>query len=346
MKYLKVIFRVDGNQAIGMGHIVRCRALADELNNSKIDSEILFITKHEECRRLVEEKGYRTILTQDDEVSQIKTLANKETLLITDFLDTDNSYIDKIRELENLRLISIDNNTRLKKIDADIVINANVFDEGETKIIGLTRYYLGPRYVILRKEFQLAHKEEKAIKDGVGAILVMSGGADFAKESLILNSVKALEKINEEVGIHLIIGPAFPYINELNELLSKMTRHFDVLFNPQNLVEIMKNADMVITAAGIMLYELATLGVPSIVIPQVTPKTSHQEDIANAFERHGACINLGRFPSSELIYEKTTRLMGDGLLRERVSKNAKTLVDGKGLERAIRLISGISNQMR
>ena len=330
MKYLKVIFRTNGNGKIGMGHIVRCLALADELRKKEPHLEVLFLTRYRESEEIVAGKNYKVVKVTDDEMKPIRSVADEDTLLMTDFLDTDNSYIGKIRESRNLRLIAIDNNTRLKEIDADIVINANVFGEGETKIIGSTRYYLGPKYMILRNEFGLAHREEKEIKDKVWTILVMSGGADFSGGQLILNSIKALEKIDEDVSICLIIGPAFPYINELNELLSKTARHFDVLFNPPNLIDIMKNADITITAAGITLYELATLGIPSIAVPQVTPETSHQEDIASAFERYGACINLGKLPSSEVICEKTIMLMENKSLRKQLSDNGKALIDGKG----------------
>jgi UDP-2,4-diacetamido-2,4,6-trideoxy-beta-L-altropyranose hydrolase len=342
---LNVIFRADGNREIGMGHIVRCLALADGLRDSESLLEILFITRHEEGKRAIEERSYRVIAAGDDEIARIGSLADKETLLITDFLDTDFAYISRIKEITNLKLICIDNNTHLKKIDADVVINANVFDKDETKTIGLTRYYLGPKYMILRKEFELAHQEGKKIEDNVGTILVVSGGADFSGHSLILDSVRALNKIGEEVDIHLIVGPAFPYKNQLNGLLSKTNRHFYVSCNPPNLVDIMKSADIAITAAGITLYELATLGIPPIAVPQVTPKTNHQEDIASAFERHGACLNLGHIPSSELIYEKTMMLMEDKSLREYLSGNGKALVDGEGLGRAISLTSELSHQV-
>ena len=342
---MKIIFRANGSRDIGLGHIVRCLTLAEELKNRDSSSDILFITGHKEGQEVIAKRGYRVVGTQTDEILQIKELGGSGTLLITDFLDTDHAYMSRIKEIANLKVICIDNNTHLKKIDADMLINANVFDEGETKTIGLTRYYLGPKYVILRKEFELAHREGKKIKDNVGTILVVSGGADFARQSLILNSVKTLRKIGEEIGVHLIIGPAFQYKNELNDLLSKTNRHFYVSYNPPNLVDIMKSADMAITAAGITLYELATLGIPSIAIPQITPKTSHQEDIARSFERYGACINLGKFPNNELVYVETTKLMEDKSLREQLSDNGKALVDGEGLGRTIRLISELCHQV-
>lgn len=342
---MDVIFRADGGKEIGMGHIVRCLALADGLRDDESRLEILFITRHEEGKRAIEERDYRVIAAGDDEIARIGNLANKETLLITDFLDTDRAYVSLIKEIANPKVISIDNNTHLKRIDADMLINANVFDEGETKTIGLTRYYLGPKYMILRKEFEFAHGEQKGIKDKVGRILVMSGGADFANRSLILKSVRALNRIGEEVDIHLIVGPAFPYKNQLNDLLSKTNRHFYVSCNPPDLVGIMKTADMAITAAGITLYELAALGVPSIVIPQVTPNTSHQDDIANNFEKYGACVNVGQSPNDELLLEKTALLITDKSLRAQLSDGGKALVDGEGLRRVIGLISDLCHKV-
>lgn len=331
-----LLFRADGSKEIGMGHIVRCLALADELKNNNPDLEVVFITKYEEGKKLIEEKNYNVILVIDEGISQIRNLAKEDTLLITDFLDTDNQYISEIKKITGLKVISIDNNTKLKRIDSDILINANVLDEEEMKVIGSTRYFLGPKYMILRKEFEEARKEKegKKIKDTVKSVFVMFGGTD--PRGFTLKVANALRNIHDEVHINLIMGPAFSYSNKLNKVLSKTNRKFDYMINPKNLIEIMKNADMAITATGITLYELATFGIPSIVIPQA----EHQEDIAKAFEKSGACINIGKSPDNKLIYESTIMLMENKLLRKQLSKNAKVLVDGKGAKRVIRLIKG------
>ena len=173
-----ILFRADGNGKWGLGHIVRCLALADELENNNLDLEVVFITKYEESKKIIEEKDYNVVLATDDGISQIRNLADEDTLVITDFLDTDNQYISEIKKITGLKVISIDNNTKLKRIDADILINANVFDEGEIKAIGSTRYFLGPKYMILRKKFEEAHEGERKIKDKVETILVMFGGTD------------------------------------------------------------------------------------------------------------------------------------------------------------------------
>lgn len=326
-----ILFRADANRKLGLGHIVRCLALADALKNNKPDLEITFITKHEEGRKIIKGKNYKVVQVLDNEVSQIRNLANRDTLLITDFLDTNDLYISKIKKIVNLKIISIDNNTRLKKLDGNIVINANVFNKGEIKTIGSTRYFLGPKYMILRKGFEKANRK-KEINNKVKSVLVMFGGTD--PKEFIIKVASALKNIYNEVQVNLVIGSGFSYNNKFKRALSKMDKKFNLLFNPPNIIEIMENTDIAITAAGVVLYELATLGVPSLVIPQA----KHQENIARAFEGFGAGINLGKSPNSKLIYKKFTILVKNRLLRERLSKNGKKLVDGMGTQRVIKLI--------
>ena len=283
---MRMLFRADGNKELGLGHIVRCLALADALKG-----EITFLTKDEEAKKLIGNR-YKVIQVIDDEIRQIRDLVDGNALLITDFLDTDNYYISEIKKL-GIKIISIDNNTKLKRLDADIVINANVFGEE-----GSGKYYLGPKYMILRKGFEGTH-----INNEVKSVLVIFGGTD--PNDFTPRVVNALRGINVKI------------------LLPKFS----------NIIEIMKSADVAITAAGITLYELAALGVPSIVIPQV----EHQEDIARAFP----CINIGKFPSDKLIREALKILMIYRPLREMFSRNGKKLVDGKGTQRVVKLINEI-----
>ena len=339
---MRVVFRADGSKDLGLGHIVRCLTLADELRTRDPKCDILFVTKYDEGRRVIERRAHRVAGTEEDEVRQIRELAAPGTLVITDFLDTDSAFTSRVRGT-GVRVMALDNNTRLKRIDADVVVNANVFDEGQTGVVGSTRYYLGPRYMVLRREFGALHKQSKEVADKVRTILVLSGGGDLAGGRLALSSVRALERIDEKCRIHLVVGPTFPYTAELNALVSSAKRRFDVSVSPANLPELMRGADLAVTAAGITLYELAALGVPCLVVPLVTPQTRHQEDIARAFERHGACLNLGGSPGNDLLCEKAAKLMADKSLRRQLSEGGKALVDGGGLERALGLVLEVSN---
>jgi len=300
-----IIFRTDGKKSLGMGHIFRCLGLADLLQEDNPKIEIRFLTKYKEGKKIIEENVFQTIQIADDGFEEIKELAKDDVLLITDFIDTDNEYISKIKEVTGLKVISIDNNTTLKKIDSDILINANVLNEDEIKVINSTRYFLGINYIILRKEFvDVQHKKE--ICDEVSSILVMSGGAD--DPGLTMTAVKALQDIPNNVEITVVLGPGFVYHDQLNEILSESKRGFNILQNPTNLIEMMKKTDMAVTAAGIAMWEFATLGIPSIVVPLA----EHQADVAKIFENAGAIVIAGYSPQdSKAIYEATAKLMGN-----------------------------------
>jgi len=326
-----ILFRADGNRKLGLGHIFRCIALADALKNSKPELEIIFITKYQEGKTVIRETNYKVIQVSNNEVGQIRELSDRNTLLITDFLDTDNLYISKIKKATGVKVISIDNNTKLKRIDADILINANVFDGREMQTMGLTKCFLGPKYIILRKEFEKASKE-KEINDNTESVSIMFGGTDPRGSTARI--AKALENISDKIQINLIMGPGFSGGDTLNKALSKINRKFNLLFDPSNIIKIMENTDIAITAAGITLYELASIGVPSIVIPQV----EHQRDIAKAFKKAEACINMKKSWNNMLIYKNTVMLMESKLLRKKLSENARSLVDGRGTQRIIRLM--------
>lgn len=331
---LRVLFRVDGNRKTGLGHITRCLTLAEALKKKRTDLEIVFITRYKKGGKIIKEKNYEVIPLIKNEICQIRNLVRKDTLLITDFLNTDNSYITKIKEKTGVKVISIDNNTKLKKINSDIVINANVFDGEERKVIGSTKYFLGPKYMILRKEFAKAEKERKDINEKVKLILVMFGATD--PRGFTIKVADALKNIHNQVQTNLIMGPGFSYRNKLKKVLLRLNKNLKLFYNPKNFVEIIKNVDMAITAAGIALYEFAALGIPSIAIPQY----KHQVDIARAFEKSRACINIGDNPSRKLIYKTTAMLIENQLLRKQLSKDAKKLVDGNGTKRVVKLILG------
>jgi UDP-2,4-diacetamido-2,4,6-trideoxy-beta-L-altropyranose hydrolase len=314
---MKFIFRVDGNEKLGIGHVIRCLTLADEIKRRRAKSEILFITKDETAKSIIEHGGYNAIKASNNGTEIVTYFADEKTLFITDFLNTDNSYVSTIKKKANCKILCIDNNTKLKKIDADIVINANVFEKKEFRVINGTHCYTGPKYMILRKEIEKLREIKKKVRDEVKSIFVIFGGSDPC--NFTVKIAKALEDLKNTIDIYLVPGPAFLHHEILDQFLLETNREFHILYAPENLLEKMKGADMAITAGGITLYEFAALGTPSITIPQVR----HQNEIAKIFSKHNACINLGMNPNLDLICEETKMLMKSKLLRTKLSKNAK-----------------------
>jgi UDP-N-acetylglucosamine--N-acetylmuramyl-(pentapeptide) pyrophosphoryl-undecaprenol N-acetylglucosamine transferase len=100
-------------------------------------------------------------------------------------------------------------------------------------------------------------------------------------------------------------------------------RIFDYL-NDLDLVMAAGAADLVISRAGSTIFEIASWGVPSIVIPITESNGDHQRVNAYAYARSGASsvieeINL----TSNVLLTEIDRIMQDKNLREKMSTSAK-----------------------
>jgi len=199
------------------------------------------------------------------------------------------------------------------------------------------KLYYGPEYVILRREFR---KDYPPLDNKTPNILITMGGSD--RENLTRKILQATLSI-PDVRITVILGRFFTYYSEIRQMAARKG-NIDVYRDVQNIAEFMLRADLAITYFGVTAYELAKMGVPAIVIAH-----SERDKInAERFSKYGTCISLGYFKevNEKKIYSATRRLLGDKKLREKMSKNGKKLLDGKGSERVARIIVDIDKRLQ
>ncbi len=93
-------------------------------------------------------------------------------------------------------------------------------------------------------------------------------------------------------------------------------------------------ADLVISRAGSTIFEIAAWGIPSIIIPITDSNGDHQRKNAYAYARAGGCIVIEEANlTTNLITSEIERLMGDTLLREKMSANAKSFAKTDAAEK-------------
>ena len=71
------IIRADGNSVIGMGHIMRCLAIADAMEDKPV-----FVTACEECGKLIQERGYRVSVLPTDYREMESELSDLEKIVV------------------------------------------------------------------------------------------------------------------------------------------------------------------------------------------------------------------------------------------------------------------------
>ena len=112
----------------------------------------------------------------------------------------------------------------------------------------------------------------------------MFGGTD--PTNLTKKIYGIAKEIDNKYKFTFITGPA--YNCEVNGIVSDMSMNIEVIENIKRVTDYMKNSDIAITSQGRTVFELATMGVPSIVLAQNEREQLHKfAQMANGF------LNLG-----------------------------------------------------
>lgn len=340
---LKIGFRVDAGNVVGTGHLTEVISLIKSIRK-RIPFTPVVITKYNpftlERLKQINVNVIKYIpddISEKGEADEIITILKKENCrhLVIDLLNRSNEFYDFLNDNFKSTCVILDNSEH-KEIPASIVVNFSITQDPEFYKKASkynTKYLIGPEYFPLDESITKIILRER--KDKVERIFVNQGGGD--PYGLTIKIINALEMVNSEQIIDVVIGGAWipEHIKELEKvkvnLIGRYNFYCDILH--EEVFNIMAKADIALTAPGNTLYELAYLGIPSIVI-------SHHKrhyEVARAFEREQAIINLGIGSDilKEDIYKGVKKIIRDEGLRGLLSQNIRKLIDGDGLNRLI-----------
>jgi UDP-2,4-diacetamido-2,4,6-trideoxy-beta-L-altropyranose hydrolase len=325
--------RADGSADKGMGHIMRCIAIAQEFRD-RGTKPIFIIKKNKSVSNLLSEHDIEyiniksiDIYSEIEEVDKIlKTI--KFDYFLTDSYWLNNEYLERLKRLSKI-LISIDDNSLYQYL-SDIIINSNIYAKDlnykfkNDNCITL----LGTKYSILRKEFQNVNPIK--IKSKVKRILVTMGGTDINNFTPIV--LESLSEIEDNVTIDVIVGSLFKWSEKLIDM-ARENKNINLIFNPTNMKEVMEKCDLAISASGTTIYELGVLGIPTILIPQI----DNQTNIANKASDLGMMINLGKYDEIDSleIYKVVKKLIDDVDMRKKMNKIAVSTIDSSGVRNIV-----------
>lgn len=335
---MRILIRTDGGPNIGMGHVMRTLTLAKEL---KKYFDVAFV-----CRTELQDKtfnqngefadgvhkiqvlGFKILFIRDDKV--LEDLAElKADILITDSYDVTEDYFTETKKMFS-KTIYIDDMCLYNFKNTDMIINQNINAEDlDYKLNAGTSYLLGCNYTILREEFR--NSNVNYIKRKAREIMITFGGSDP-----FLLTLKTLYYLKDEpYNFHVVVGPAFntEYINKLKsyEAYSNINFYYNA-----NMRALMQKSDICISAAGSTLYELCSMGVPSISVIIA----ENQIKVAEKFDSMQIIKNLGWH--NEINKEKIIGELGELSKsygkRKEISLKARNLVDGEGTLRIVEKI--------
>lgn len=339
----KIAIRLDAGKSIGIGHLMRCMALAENLQK-EAEVSILFI-----CRDKIQPGSKYEVMYLDkpyyadgdgysvptiyDEIDELGQILNNRQIdcLIIDHYGAGDDYFKSVREFVPW-LICIEDGVK-RSIPVDMIINGNVYGT-ESDYGSIPIQLLGGEYTLLRKEF--ANLPKRILRGKIQDVYITSGGSDplqFCK-----SIIEALQKNIAGVKIHVIAGSSFEenYIMELEG--------YDVVVHKgANMLACMQSADLFISSAGSTLYELAVTGTPSISYILA----DNQIRVAKRMWEEKCSMSGGYF--EEFSPEKLIALykgLIDFKARQKMSEKAQKTIHSDGAANAARQIVSLINSKK
>ncbi len=331
-----IYIRVDVNDTIATGHLMRCLAIADAA--SILGDAATFLLADGQGEDLVRARGHHAIVLHtkwNDMQAELPALFKviKEhhvTRLLIDSYQVTKEYLGQLKPQVQTFYID-DVNAFLYPVHA-VICYANYWKRFQyQEHYKDTSLYLGTAYIPLREAY--SNCEEKVIKPEVEHILLLSGGTDpfDVMENL-------LAQINREhyKQITVICGR---YYDHYHALCAKYAaeQNVRILQNVSDIECHMKKADLAVSAGGTTLYELCAVGTPAI---SYSFADNQLGNVTNFEEDH--LIDYAGDVRQGSVTERIVRYLeyyhhNQGLRRER-SRNMQKLVDGKGALRIAGLL--------
>ena len=282
MSYKKTITVItEGGKTLGFGHITRTISIVNAFKNYHIK---FIINSDNSINNILEDFDYKLFNWLNNDNLLIK-IQNSDLILL------DSSLISntQIKEIENtnIPIIFIDDEKRRNILDSGYVVDWTVLSETKKYFIpkkSNVKYLLGTKYTPLRDEFNKA--SQHIIKNDINSILITFGGSDIKDMTPLVMEV--LNKNYPNIVKNIVIGNGFSNIDKIEQLIDKNTNLFyDV--DSKQMVNLMQNNDLAISAGGQTLYELALIGLPTIAILLV----ENAKDDTIGWDKVGFIKNIG-----------------------------------------------------
>lgn len=333
-----LLIRADANSIIGIGHVMRCMALAQTWRVA--GGQAIFLMSAPEPKVIARlNKEEITVVRcgssagSVEDAKQTLALAKQveATWIVLDGYNFETAY-QKALCSAGSRVLHIDDLCCLERYHADLILNQNIHADADfyRRRCDGAGLLMGSRYVLLRQEFQAWRDWRRKVAPTAKRVLVTLGGGDHNNVShLILQSLYELQQPDLEVK--LLVGLANPHRKLLESMALTTPFSLNVFEAGAEMPELMAWADIAISAGGSTCWELAFMGLPSLLVIMA----GNQRRIVEELDAAGVAINLGNWDtvSRSQISEAFLNLQNAPQKRLAMSEQGRRLVDGEGCRR-------------
>jgi UDP-2,4-diacetamido-2,4,6-trideoxy-beta-L-altropyranose hydrolase len=362
-----IAIRADASATMGVGHVMRCLALADALTES--GAEVILLTRDlgvdvtklvrnnqvalvvlpkPETRGEIEDAvpyaGWAQVSWRTDAEQCKAALSSRQPRwIVVDHYAFDARWHREMALGTGARIAAIDDlGDRL--LAADVVIDQNPSDDHASKFAGRlapsTRLFGGPRYALLSARYRQARPIE--VKPRVVSIgIFMSGTDPTVLSPIALRACR--EQARFEGTIELVTTSGNRNVAALRELVDNWPATRLIVDLP-HLADFFAAHDLQIGAGGGAAWERCCLGVPSVALTGA----DNQRAVLPELAKRGAALVLDQDASHDVVRigEAVRDLVENHEERMCLAHNSRQLVDGLGSLRVALVLCGDELQVR
>ncbi|TCC29825.1 PseG/SpsG family protein [Kribbella sindirgiensis] len=327
----RVGVRCDVGPSRGIGHVMRCLALAEEVRRR--DVELVFVCDAHTVPWAAEQIARRGIAVQpavwspDEHVE----IAARLDALVFDSYDLDAAVYSAVRATGLPTLAIVDGD--LRGAEADVLVDQNLAAELDHPPLPRDSVRLaGLPYVMIRDEI-LDHRPAAPPADrhnAVPTVFAFFGGTDaFGAGPYVARALAATGLPFEAT----VVAPGPDLAAKLAAVELQSHQRLDVIGPTTQLAARVREADLTISASGTSTWELLCLGATAGLVCVVDNQEMGYERAIDT----GAAAGLGLLSALQQdnsgAVPTLKRLLTDPAERGRLARAGWKLVDGRGRER-------------
>jgi UDP-2,4-diacetamido-2,4,6-trideoxy-beta-L-altropyranose hydrolase len=348
---LVIAIRVDSSYEIGIGHVMRCLTLANEIQIKK-NATIFFVSrkadgnysekiKHAGFEYIELESGSDTSASylnhgnwlrasQESDSEDFKAALNRNGIFNVDLIIVDHYGIDHLWHglmRSFTKKIFVIDDLGDRRHDCDYLLDQTYscsFDKYKLLVSKNCKQFLGTNYALLRSEFE--GLQEFMPKER--SVLVMFGGTD--PDNLTLQTLKIIEKMLFLDNVNVVLNKTAKNLSDVKKYCEARV-FFHLHISPKNIAQLMSKSLLSIGAAGTTSWERCAAGLPAVVVIQA----HNQREIASNLKKTGVITFIEAENISTELSDQVNKWLKVLSKENNFSKKCLDVCDGYGTHRVV-----------
>lgn len=330
-----VAFCCDAGSVVGLGHLMRCLALAEELRSR--GNEPVFVCDLSGlawARAQVSRRGWRILTPPSTEQGYLDAvLGVRPAAVVVDSYRLAPGISRGLRG-SGLPVLAVVDGT-LGRHDADLYVDQNVgAEEDALELPAGARRLAGLRYAMVRDEVLAARATSIGIVRPEPVqpprVLAFFGGTDPFGAAPALTAALAATGVPFAATV---VASRPDLVREIGDVPLMSGQRLEVIAPTDRIAELASDADLVLAAAGTSMIELLCVGAAAALVRVADNQRVGYERIV----RTGAVVGLGALDAVRANPAKQAEVLGplltDHDARARLRHAARQRVDGHGRQR-------------